>query len=149
MGEVGDVVVVKPWYRQFYLRRGGADWASDRVSDEGFAVGLEAIDGFVFIGTTMYGSPIAVALEVHASDPGARLGADRFAETCLVGSGDVAVHNWDPDDLPVMTRAVPAGDLQMRANWFGTAEAETHPDYHSGGVALSPERIVLDLWPMP
>ena len=26
-------VIVRPWYRQFYLRRGDADWSSDQVSE--------------------------------------------------------------------------------------------------------------------
>ena len=52
--------VVHPWYRQFYLRRGDAEWASDRVTAEGYAVRIEAIDGFVYVGTSMYGHPTAV-----------------------------------------------------------------------------------------
>ena len=58
--------VVQPLYRQFYLRRGDAEWLSDQISDGGYERGLEAIDGFAYVGTTMYGNPIGVVARVHA-----------------------------------------------------------------------------------
>ena len=57
--EVG--LVVQPWYRQFYLRRGDADWLSDEISAEGYERGLEAKDGFAYVGTTMYGNRLSAA----------------------------------------------------------------------------------------
>lgn len=36
----------------------------------------------------------------------------------------------------------------VRASWFGTAEAATHPDNDMGGDDLSPEHVTLDFWPV-
>jgi hypothetical protein len=141
-------VVVKPWYRQFYLRRGDADWLSDQVSDEGYERGLQAIDGFAYIGTTMYGSPTNVGVRVHDTDPGPPdAHVDCFAEARLTGSGDVAILNWEPGDDPAAVIPVPPGPVAIRVSWLGTNAAAAHPDWDIGGEQLSPERLILDLWP--
>ena len=62
------MTVVKPWYRQFYLLRGEAEWTSDRVSPGAYESCLEAIDGFVYVGTSMYGHPTDVRVEVHDTE---------------------------------------------------------------------------------
>jgi hypothetical protein len=140
-------VVVQPWYRQFYLRRGSAEWNSDKVSGAGYSRGLEAIDGFVYVGTTMYGSPTQITIRVHASNPGPPDPADRAAEVRLDGDGHLAVLNWQPGEAAVADVVLPTGPLLVRASWHGTAQAAAHPDYDLGGEDLSPERVVLDLWP--
>lgn len=142
-------MVVRPWYRQFYLRRGDAEWYSDRISDDGYASGLEAVDGFAYVGTTMYGSPTEVVIRVRAADPGKPVSADRSAEAVLSGDGDLAILNWEPDDHPVATIHMPEGNVRVRASWFGTQVAAAHPDSDVGGEERSPEHIVLDLWPAP
>jgi hypothetical protein len=142
-------VVVQPWYRQFYLRRGDAEWCSDRISDDGYAQGLEAIDRFVYVGTTMYGSPTEVVVGVHFVDPGLHRSADRHADAVLGGDGDLAVLNWEPGGPPVTTVRLPPGNFAVRASWFDTAAAAEHRDVESGGDVRSPERIALDLWPVP
>jgi hypothetical protein len=141
--------IVRPWYRQFYLRRGEADWSSDHVSDDGYASGLEAIDGFVYVGTTMYGSPTEVVVSVRDADPGPHASADRTAGGVLNGDGDLAVLNWEPGDDPVAAVRLPTGDVLLRVSWFGTQVAAAHPDAEFGGDDRSPERIVVDLWPRP
>jgi hypothetical protein len=142
-------VVVQPWYRQFYLRRGDASWCSDRISDDGYARGLEAIDGFVYVGTTTYGSPTEVAVGVHDVDPGLHGSADRHVDVVLGGDGDLAVLNWEPGDPPVTTVRLPTGTFALRASWFNTVAAAEHHDVEFGGDDRSPEHIALDLWPAP
>lgn len=61
--------VVQPWSRHFYLLRGDAEWASDRVSPEAYEICLEAIGGFVYVGTSMDGRPTDVRVEVHDTEP--------------------------------------------------------------------------------
>ena len=138
--------VVHPWYRQFYLRRGAAEWASDRVTTEGYDVRIEAIDGFVYVGTSTYGHPTAVRVEVHDTAPEAPDGADHEAEVPLLGEGSLAVLSWGDDD-PVATADLPDGPCRLRASWFGVADAEAHPDNDLGGEDLSPERLQFQVWP--
>lgn len=138
-------IVVKPWYWQFYLRRGDAEWASDRVSDAGYASGAEAIDGFVYIGTTMYGSPTQLTVDVTEQTPPAPTSAERSLDVLLGGAGPLAVLSWGDDD-PVAVVEVPVGALKMRVNWTGTDAASQHPDVEVGGNTLSPERIDIQIW---
>ena len=140
-------VTVFPWYRQFYLRRGNATWRSDEISEDGYALGVESIDGFVFVGTTMYGSPTQVHVRVHESYPGEPASCDRTAEVLIEGEGDLALLNWEPGEPPAGEVPLPPGAVQARVSWHGSADAEAHPDYDLGGDELSPERLVLDIWP--
>lgn len=140
--------VVTPWYRQFYLRRGEADWASDQVSEAGYERGLDAIDGFVYVGTTMFGNPTEVSVEVHESHPEPSDEADRVVEVPLAGSGSLAILSWGSSE-PEATVELPEGPCRLRASWYGMADAEQHPDYDLGGADLSPERVLVEIWPAP
>lgn len=141
--------VVKPWYRQFYLLRGEAEWASDRVSPTAYESCLEAIDGFVYVGTSMYGHPTDVRVEVHDAEPlDVPADADQVVEVSLAGEGPLAILSWGAND-PEATVGVPAGPLRLRASWFGLAAADAHPDNDLGGVEPSPERVLFELWPGP
>lgn len=149
MPDISIEAVVKPWYRQFYLRRGEAEWQSDRISNEGYERGFEAVNGFVYVGTTMYGNPTRVMVLVHDGNPGPPdPAAERVVEARLDGAGDIAVLNWDPGEDPVAVAPVPDGSLQIRASWFGMNDAAAHPDWDVGGDALSPEQLALDVWPV-
>jgi hypothetical protein len=86
---------VRPWYSQFYLSRGRAEWASGRVSPEGYEAHLECIDGFVYVGTSTYGSSTSVTIEVHDREPPPTL-ADHVVEVTLGGDGRLALLNWEP-----------------------------------------------------
>ena len=141
--------VVKPWYRQFYVRRGEADWQSDRISDDGYERGLEAVNGFVYVGTTMYGNPTRVRILVHDGNPGPPDRAvERVVDARLHGAGDIAVLNWDPGEDPVAVVPVPDGSLHIRMSWFGMNDAAAHPDWDLGGDALLREHLTLDVWPV-
>ena len=141
-------VVVLPWYRQFYLRRGDAAWLSDQISPEGYERGLEAIDGFAYVGTTMYGNPTGVMARVHDAAPGPPdANPDRVAEARLGGSGEVAIRSWDPSEEAAGVIALPDGPVHIRAAWYGMSEAAAHPDRELGGDDLSPERLTIDFWP--
>lgn len=142
-----EALIVRPSYRQFYLRRGAAEWRSGEISDNGYAEGVEAIEGFVYVGTAMYGSPTRLSVLMHFSDPGPSESAERTAEFLLTGTGDLEVLNWDPDEPAVAEVSLPSGSLKARLNWYGTAIAQVHPDCDVGGDDLSPEYLVLDLWP--
>jgi hypothetical protein len=138
--------VVRPSFRQFYVRRGDAPWASDEVSASGYEARLEAIDGFVYIGTEMYGSPTRVTVEVLDSEPPVAPRAERHADSRIDGSGPLAVLSWGETE-PDLVVDVPAGTLRVRASWFGTEEAAKHPDWDLGGDDESPESVTLQVWP--
>ena len=138
--------VVKPWYRQFYVLRGTAAWASDAVSDEGYEMGVEAIGGFIYISTAMYGSPTQVLFEVSPSEPAEPGDAERSAVVAVEGDGPLALLNWG-DDKPVATVDVPGGLLWCRVSWTGSVAASRHPDAEVGGTSLSPERVRIQAWP--
>lgn len=139
-------MVVKPWYRQFYLRRGAAEWASDQVSDAGYAAGAEAIGGFVYVGTAMYGNPTSVSVELCEANPALPEGVEHSVDLELDGAGPLAVLGWGDDD-PVAVVEVPEGQLHLRVNWVGTDAASVHPDAEVGGATLSPERVAIQVWP--
>lgn len=141
-------VTVNPWYRQFYLLRGDDPWASDQVSREGYERRLDAIGGFVYVGTSMYGNPVVVTLELHDEEPRVSEDADHVADVPLSGSGTLAVLNWG-DNEPEATFELPAGPLRLRTVHAGLAAADAHPDNDLAGEDPSPETIVVQLWPAP
>jgi hypothetical protein len=73
-------VVANPWYRQFYLQRGDAPWASDQLSRAGIERALEESGGFVYVGTSMYGNPVEVALELHDEEPSPEMNEQLVAQ---------------------------------------------------------------------
>jgi hypothetical protein len=82
-------------------------------------------------GTSTYGHPTAVRVEVHDTAPDAPDGADHEAEVLLLGEGPVAVLSWG-DDEPVATAELPDGPCRLRGSWFGVADAEAHPEERPG-----------------
>ena len=144
----GAKVVVNPWYRQFYLQRGDAPWASDQLSPAGIERALEERGGFVYVGTSMYGNPVEVTLELHDEAPSPHEGADRVTEVSLSGSGPLGILNWG-DNEPRLVFELPEGPLRLRASFSGLAAADAHPDNDVSGEELSPERVLLQLWPGP
>jgi len=140
--------VLKPWYRQFYVRRGDAPWASDEVSSEGYDRGVEAIGGFMYVGTTMYGSPTTVTVEVTETEPPTPSDADKCATVEVGGAGPLALLSWG-DDEPVAIIDVPRGSLRCRVSWTGSEEASAHPDAEIGGQSPSPEALRIQVWPAP
>lgn len=141
-------VVVKPWYRQFYLQRGDADWLPDQVSELGYATRVEAIDGFVYVGTVMYGHPTSVSIRVTDAPPVLTDDGDHVVEVSVTGEGPLKVLSWGADE-PDAVIVVSPGPLRLRATWFGLFDAATHPDADVGGDDTSPERVALEVWPAP
>ena len=135
--------VVHPPYRQFYLRRGGAEWPSDRVTDDGCDIRIEAI---VHVGTSMYGHPTEVRVEAHDTPPEAADDADHEVEVSLLGNGPLAILSWG--------KSTPRGDHRA-SGWASRATGElVRPggrpgasDNDLGGEDLSPERLLLQAWP--
>ncbi|MEZ5377721.1 MAG: hypothetical protein R2733_14545 [Acidimicrobiales bacterium] len=147
MTDDAETMTVRPWHRQFYLRRGASEWKSDQVSDAGYKAGVEAIEGFVYVGTTMFGSPTRLSIRTHSSDPGPPQSADRSAEVTITGAGNLAVLNWDPGEPCVGEVELPDGPVCARVSWHGTKQAAAHEDCEVGGERSSPEYLVLDVWP--
>jgi len=141
--------IVHPFYRQFYLRRGSAPWATDGVSSDGYGARLEAIGGFVYVGTTMYGSPTVVTVEVR-DDPPALVhhDGDHVVEVSVAGEGLLALFSWGADH-PEETVDPPPGPLRLRGSWTGMAAARADPDYEAGTDRRSPERVAFQVWAAP
>jgi hypothetical protein len=145
-------VIVEPWYWQFYLKRGAAEWASDKVSAEGYDTRLEVIDGFIFVGVNMYGNPTEVTFEVHDTQPSDIIpAADHVVEVSVAGDGPIGVYNWDQPSPPVALINIdtPPGPLRLRASWTCIAAAQAHPDRAGTSDVLSPERLLFQVWAEP
>ena len=71
-----------------------------------------------------------------------------MTEVSLSGSGPLGVLNWGDVEPELVVRAArgaaPAARLVL-----GLAAADAHPDNDVSGDELSPERILLQLWPGP
>jgi hypothetical protein len=65
-----------------------------------------------------------------------------------MGSGPLGVLSWGETE-PELIFDLPEGPLRLRASYSGLAAADAHPDNDVSGEELSPERIVLQLWPAP
>jgi hypothetical protein len=144
----GRTAVVSPWYGQFYLRRGEAPWASDRISEAGYEDLLEGIDGFAYVGLEMYGSPTHMTIEVHDTGPPVPEDAEHVVEVSMTGAGPLGILDWG-DDEPGTVVAVPEGPLRLRVSWLGIGAALQHPDRDLSGPDESPERLLVHLWPGP
>jgi len=139
---------VHPWYWQFYLRRGSAEWASEQISSEGYESHLECINGFVYVGTWTYGSRTSVAVELHDEEPPTTGESDHVVEVALDGDGQLAILNWEPDDAPVAELDLPTGRMALRGSWTGVHAAEEFPERDTSGDQPSPEKIRLQIWPL-
>jgi hypothetical protein len=137
---------VHPWYWQFYLQRGDAEWASERVSAQGYDLHLESFGGFVYVGTWTYGGVTSVTLEIHDDEPIAPK-SDHAAEVPLGGDGPLALLNWEPGEAPVAQVDLPAGPMALRASWTGLQAVLDSPELEVSGGLLSPEVIQFQIWP--
>jgi hypothetical protein len=142
-------VTVQPSYSQFYLKRGDAEWASESVSDEGYEARLEVIDGFVYVGVSMYGNPTEVTFEVYDSLPTEIIPeADHVVEASITSEGPMCIFSWG-DDFPEVFIDTPSGPLRLRASWKGIAAALARPDREGTSDEVSPESLVFQVWPAP
>ena len=137
---------VHPWYWQFYLLRGEADWESDRVSSQGYDLHLESIGGFVYVGTWTYGSTTSVTLEFHDDEPTAPP-SDHSVEISLGGDGPLALLNWESGEAPVAQVDLPPGPMALRGSWTGLQTVMDFPEQEISGDLPSPEAIQFQIWP--
>ena len=141
-----DHCVVEPDYFQFYARRSGAAWASDKVPPEGYQARLWSDGGFVYVGTRRkFGTtPVDVAvLPSRASDPDALW--QHVVEVSLAPGGPLEIFDW-PGDEPALTIELPPGDMRLRVSWQGLVEGRYEGMDENGN---SDERLLFELWPAP
>ena len=116
-----------------------AGWASDRVSADGYRWHWECIEGFVYDGTSTYGSPTWVPVELLDGEPPLEV-AGRVVEVALSGNGHLTLVNWEPSEVPVARLELPQGQLVLGISSFGLAGT-------AAIGALSPEWIRFQIWP--
>jgi hypothetical protein len=137
---------VEPDYFQFYLRRAGAPWASDAVSEPGYAARLWTDGGFVYVGTARQFGTTPVDVDVTTAPPGpAAPSWQHVAEVSLESGGAIEVLSWGADD-PVVTIDVDGGPLRLRVSWTGLV-AERFEGMEADGS--SDERLAITIWPAP
>ena len=112
-------VVVNPWYRQFYLQRGDAPWASDQLSRCRHRTGTRGdAEGSSTSGRRCTAIPSRSTLELHDEEPSPHEHADRVTEVSLSGSGALGVLSWGDDRARARVRAArgaaPAPRLVLR-----------------------------------
>lgn len=136
-------VVVDADYSQFYARRVGAEWASDRVSDLGYEERLWSNGSFVYVGTHRQFGPTHVAVEVldagPPDEPDARW--QHVAEVSLDGGGDLEIHGWDSGAQLIVP--INSGPVRLRVHWTGLERegveySEENPDA---------QQLLLQAWP--
>lgn len=66
------------------------------MSENGHERRLEAIDGFVYVGTTRYGSPTQVVVEVHDADQGSDEVAGGNGKAIVVGGTGADILSGGP-----------------------------------------------------
>jgi hypothetical protein len=137
---------VEPDYGQFYLKTGGGEYASDRVSGWGYEAHLEApAPGFIYVGTLKKFSTTPVRVEVHDAEPDSPPAEwQHVAEVSFTGDGTLEVLSWS-GDVAISVRT-PDGPLRLRAMWAGL-----EPELAEGLPEDRPsnEHLELVIWPAP
>lgn len=121
-------------------------WRSDSVSPDGYERHLEALEGFVYIGTWTYGGTTSVVVEVHQSEP-TLTEADHVVEVTLDGDGPLAILNWSESDGVAAEVDLPPGRMALRSSWTGLESLKEFPELEVASDWLSPEMIRLQIWP--
>lgn len=142
-------IIVEPDFFQFYLRRAGAPWASDQVSDDGYDKHLWTDGAFVYVGTRRkYGSTVVDVVLLQAKPDRPDPSWQHVVEVSLeAGDPTIEVFSWDavPDAPTAVVHAV-AAPIRLRASWTGLVPGRFEGlDEHGE----SDERLLLELWPEP
>lgn len=140
-------LVVEPDFGQFYMRRSGAEWASDQVPSVGYERSLWTNGSFVYVGTDRKWGSTHVRVEVLDGPPMPLPGAQwqHVAETSLDPGGDLEVFDW-PGDAPNATVPIDPGSVRVRVHWTGLV-----PDRFEGmdDDCHSDESLLMEIWPEP
>ena len=131
------------------------------VSAEGFAAHLWTDGQFVYVGTgRKFGAtPIEVTVwPSRPDDPDPSW--QHVAEVSLAPGGPLEIFNWG-GDAPVVTIALPAGDVRLRVSWQGLVagrfegldenwESEERLSFDVWAAAFEPPTIIRawDGWPV-
>lgn len=138
--------VVEPDYFQFYARRSGAAWASDMVTEEGYAAHLWTDGQFIYVGTRRKFGPTPIEVTVSRTRPEAPDDSwQHVVEVSLTPGGPLEVFSWG-DDRPLLTTPLPSGDVRMRVSWKGLVAGRFEGLDENGE---SEERLALGLWAGP
>jgi hypothetical protein len=101
-------VEIEPDYLQFYARRAGAAWVSDRATDAGYEAHLWSNGAFVTIGTARKFGTTAVAVEVWDTPPDPDEHWQHIAEVSLEPGGPLEIYSWG-DETPAVVVPIDEG----------------------------------------
>lgn len=140
-------IAVEPDYFQFYARRSGHDWASDRVTSPGHEAHLWSDGGFVYFGTARKFGTTSVVVEVWDGRPPEDISQNwqHIAEVSLGPGGDLEIYDWG-SEIPRAVVAMDPEAQRLRVRWTGLVA-----DRFDGldDLGNSHERLLLQLWPEP
>lgn len=140
-------MTVEPDYFQFYARRSGHDWASDRVTSAGYEAHLWSDGGFVYVGTARkYGTtPVVVKAWDRRPPEDLSQSWQHIAEVSLGPGGDLEIYDWDAE-IPRAVVATDPAAQRLRVHWAGLVA-----DRFEGldDLGNSDERLLVQLWPEP
>lgn len=142
-------IIVEPDYFQFYVRRVGAPWLADQVSDGGYARRLWSGGAFAYVGTLRKFGSTPVDVVVHPAKPDDPDGVWQHVAEVSLEAGDptLEVFSWGAaPDAPTAVVEVPAAPLRLRASWAGLEQGrfEGMDDNSESG-----EHLFLELWSEP
>lgn len=136
-------VVVDADYSQFYARRVGAEWASDRVSDLGYEEHLWSNGSFIYVGTHRQFGPTHVAVEVLDAGPHGEPDPrwQHVAEVSLDEGGDLEIHGWELGAELIVP--IDPGAVRLRVHWAGL-EADS---LEFAEEESDPQELLFQVWP--
>jgi hypothetical protein len=134
---------IEPDYFQFYARRAGAAWASDRTTDAGYEAHLWSNGGFVTIGTARKFGKTAVAVEAWDTTPD-QPDEDwqHVAEVTLEPGGPLEIFSWG-DETPAVVVPIDEGWVRLRVLWTGLVAGRFEGVDEDGN---SDEHLTLQVW---
>jgi hypothetical protein len=137
---------IEPDYFQFYARRAGAAWVSDRTTDAGYEAHLWSNGAFVTIGTARKFGTTAVAVEVWDTPPDQPDELwQHVAEVSLEPGGPLEIYGW-ADETPAAVVPIDEGWVRLRVLWAGLVACRFEGVDQDGN---SNEHLTLQVWGAP
>jgi hypothetical protein len=137
---------IEPDYFQFYARREGAAWASDRTTDAGYEAHLWSNGAFVTIGTARKFGTTAVVVAVWDSPPDQPDEHwQHVAEVSLEPGGPLEVFSWG-NETPAVVVPIDEGWVRLRVLWSGLVAGRYEGVDEDGN---SDKHLTLQVWGAP